>query len=413
MRNGKIKLFLPSFPSLPPSSQNRAGDFNYRLENIDADAAAACARAGDLSTLKRRDQLTKEKAAGRCFVGMSEAEISFAPTYKYDKHSPGLCFDSSEKRRVPAWCDRVLFRGSKGESGGGDGSGGGGGRCESEAQQRDTGAAAAAAAGAAAAGIAASAPLPPASVACTSYGSLPDVLDSDHKPVWATLRLTLAALDAPAARRAAAEALEIADGEEEEEEEDAVLGSPPSLSATLAPDEIVLSRRAGDLSPPGASAALANTGRVPLVWALRGSSAGPGSRTSSRGEHGDAGAGDSGTRETTKRTRPRHPSWLDARPAGGLLLPGEAAELRFDAVVAAAASPLPGDGSAEGGGDAFSSFGPLAPPQPPPPPPPARGSRSELRVSAWRVGGDGGGGGGGGGRGDEVPWERTLVVRLE
>ena len=360
-----LLLSLSLFPSLPPPPHNRAGDFNYRLDNIDADAAAACARAGDLPTLKKRDQLFKERAAGRAFAGMDEAEIAFAPTYKYDKHAPGLCFDSSEKRRVPAWCDRVLFRGSKNGSGGD-------GRCESDA----------AAAGAGTA----SAPLPAASVACTSYGSLPDVLDSDHKPVWATLRLTLAALDAAAARRAAAEALEIADGEEEQGSD-----SSSSLSATLAPDEIVLSRRAGDFSPPSASAALANTGGAPLVWALRGSVV-----ESSNNNGGGGGSG--GEMTTRKPSRPRHPSWLDARPAGGLLLPGEATELRLDAV-AASASPSPlGDAAAEG--DGFSSFAP-----PPPPLHPARGSRAELRISAWRVGESGGD--------NDAPWERTLVVRLE
>ena len=331
---------------------------------------------------------------------MSEAEISFAPTYKYDKHSPGLCFDSSEKRRVPAWCDRVLFRGSKGGGGGGgDGSGGGG---ESEA------AAAAGAGGKVDFSSAAAHPLPAASVACTSYGSLPDVLDSDHKPVWATLRLTLAALDASAARRAAAEALEIADGEEDDGEGIASDSSSPSLSATLAPDEIVLSRRAGDFSPPSASAALANTGRVPFVWALRSVSSSSSSSTSRGGgvksSNKDNGSG--GEEATKPPIRPRHPSWLDVRPAGGLLLPGEAAELRLDAVAAAAAaaSPLLGDAAA----DAFSSYSPLAPP-PPLPPPPAKGSRAELRVSAWRVGGNCGDGG----EGAEAPWERTLSVRLE
>jgi len=339
---------------------------------------------------------------------MSEAEISFAPSYKYDRHAPGLCFDSSEKRRVPAWCDRVLFRGSKN----GRGSVGG----ESGGEAAAAAAAAAAAGENAAAASSSSPPLPPASVSCTSYGSLPDVLDSDHKPVWATLRLTLAALDAAAARRAAAEALEIADGDggkegEEEDDDDEnvssslLSASSSSLSATLAPDEIVLSRHAADFSPPSASAALANTGRAPLVWALRScqSSQSPSSSSKANNNNGEAAAAASSS-SSSSRSRPRHPSWLDVRPAGGLLLPGEAVELRLDAVVAAssslAAAATGMDFGDEGGNDA--SYSPLAPP---PPPPPAKGSRAELRVSAWRVGGGGGG--------EEAPWERTLAVRLE
>ncbi|PVU87123.1 hypothetical protein BB559_006220 [Furculomyces boomerangus] len=38
----------------------------------------------------------------------SEAIVSFPPTYKFDVGTND--YDTSEKRRVPAWCDRILFR---------------------------------------------------------------------------------------------------------------------------------------------------------------------------------------------------------------------------------------------------------------------------------------------------------------
>jgi len=37
----------------------------------------------------------------------SEGELNFDPTFKYDDHSNS--YDTSQKRRVPSWCDRVLY----------------------------------------------------------------------------------------------------------------------------------------------------------------------------------------------------------------------------------------------------------------------------------------------------------------
>ena len=60
------------------------------------------------------DQLTVEKMSGRVFMGFKEGRITFPPTYKYD---PGtLTFDTSEKRRVPSYTDRILWKGVKRDS---------------------------------------------------------------------------------------------------------------------------------------------------------------------------------------------------------------------------------------------------------------------------------------------------------
>lgn len=52
------------------------------------------------------DQMRKKIAF---YEGWQEGKIRFMPTYKYDVGSVGM-FDSSEKRRAPSWCDRILYR---------------------------------------------------------------------------------------------------------------------------------------------------------------------------------------------------------------------------------------------------------------------------------------------------------------
>jgi hypothetical protein len=58
--------------------------------------------------LLRHDQLIASIAEGRAFPGFMEGPITFPPTFKYDKQSDD--YDTSSKRRVPAWTDRILFK---------------------------------------------------------------------------------------------------------------------------------------------------------------------------------------------------------------------------------------------------------------------------------------------------------------
>ncbi len=65
-----------------------------------------------------QDQCRREMAAGHIFRYMREGTIAFKPTYKFDKAHPQrprsdfMQYDTSEKRRVPAWTDRIFYRGS-------------------------------------------------------------------------------------------------------------------------------------------------------------------------------------------------------------------------------------------------------------------------------------------------------------
>ncbi|KAJ3349116.1 hypothetical protein GGF32_005792, partial [Allomyces javanicus] len=61
-----------------------------------------------LLDLLRRDQLTVQRAHARAFAGYTEGEVTFAPTYKYNNGTH--TYDTSEKNRIPAWCNRILYK---------------------------------------------------------------------------------------------------------------------------------------------------------------------------------------------------------------------------------------------------------------------------------------------------------------
>ena len=129
------------------------GDLNYRVD-VSYEEAMEALRAGDMRRLMANDQLRGQMTAGSVFQvtsstitititstititfiittiitvtmtiaiatnpnyrsshpqGFQEPPLTFPPTYKFDKNVAGLlAYDSSEKRRVPAWTDRVLW----------------------------------------------------------------------------------------------------------------------------------------------------------------------------------------------------------------------------------------------------------------------------------------------------------------
>ncbi|KAF2730326.1 DNase I-like protein [Polyplosphaeria fusca] len=63
-----------------------------------------------ITSLLPHDELHQQQKAGKAFHdGWAEGPIRFLPSYKYDIGKVGV-FDSSEKRRCPSWCDRILYR---------------------------------------------------------------------------------------------------------------------------------------------------------------------------------------------------------------------------------------------------------------------------------------------------------------
>jgi hypothetical protein len=84
------------------------GDLNYRV-SMPNDEVRELASHKDYVALVENDQLTSCMRDQSVFAGYSEGPLVFAPTYKYDNGTDR--YDTSEKQRVPAWTDRILYRG--------------------------------------------------------------------------------------------------------------------------------------------------------------------------------------------------------------------------------------------------------------------------------------------------------------
>lgn len=85
------------------------GDFNYRIGLSNDKVRPLANDATQWPALFRHDQLNLQMVAGQAFQYFREAPIQFSPTYRYDVGTDS--YDSSEKQRIPAWTDRILWRG--------------------------------------------------------------------------------------------------------------------------------------------------------------------------------------------------------------------------------------------------------------------------------------------------------------
>ncbi|XP_075473533.1 type IV inositol polyphosphate 5-phosphatase 7-like isoform X1 [Primulina tabacum] len=90
------------------------GDLNYRIA-LPYRSAKALIEMQNWRALLEKDQLQIEQRRGRVFDGWREGKIYFPPTYKYSHNSDRYAGDDmhpKEKRRTPAWCDRILWYGT-------------------------------------------------------------------------------------------------------------------------------------------------------------------------------------------------------------------------------------------------------------------------------------------------------------
>lgn len=90
------------------------GDLNYRISLSYSETKRLMDREA-WDALLNKDQLKIEREAGRVFKGWKELKIKFAPTYKFSYNSDAYAGEnvrSKDKRRTPAWCDRILCHGN-------------------------------------------------------------------------------------------------------------------------------------------------------------------------------------------------------------------------------------------------------------------------------------------------------------
>jgi phosphatidylinositol-bisphosphatase len=115
------------------------GDLNYRVAGNRRMVDAVVSK-GMIEVLLAKDQLNQVRARGEAFRGFIEGDITFPPTYKFDNGTD--TYDSSKKRRIPSYTDRILWKASD-------------------------------------------------AIALLQYGSVDAIKTSDHRPVFATFKVKI------------------------------------------------------------------------------------------------------------------------------------------------------------------------------------------------------------------------------
>uniref|UniRef100_A0A8C0J0Q2 phosphatidylinositol-3,4,5-trisphosphate 5-phosphatase n=1 Tax=Chelonoidis abingdonii TaxID=106734 RepID=A0A8C0J0Q2_CHEAB len=117
------------------------GDLNYRLD-MDIQEILNYINRKEFEPLLKVDQLNLEKEKHKVFLRFGEEEITFPPTYRYERGSRDTYVWHKQKptgvrTNVPSWCDRILWKS-----------------------------------------------YPETHINCNSYGCTDDIMTSDHSPVF-------------------------------------------------------------------------------------------------------------------------------------------------------------------------------------------------------------------------------------
>jgi len=104
-RNQQIQQIWNESLNMPFDYFFLTGDLNYRI-TIPYEEAIELARTNSISELFSTDQLSLARKEVPVLNNFNEPRIDFLPTYRYDKGTN--VYDTSQKKRVPSWTDRVL-----------------------------------------------------------------------------------------------------------------------------------------------------------------------------------------------------------------------------------------------------------------------------------------------------------------
>ncbi|XP_051855241.1 phosphatidylinositol 3,4,5-trisphosphate 5-phosphatase 1 isoform X5 [Antechinus flavipes] len=125
------------------------GDLNYRLDlpPSEAENIIQKIKQQQFPELLLHDQLLMERKEQKVFLHFEEEEITFAPTYRFERNNREKYAYTKQKAtgmkyNLPSWCDRVLWKS-----------------------------------------------YPLVHVLCQSYGTTSDIMTSDHSPVFATFEV--------------------------------------------------------------------------------------------------------------------------------------------------------------------------------------------------------------------------------
>ncbi|XP_042339626.1 phosphatidylinositol 3,4,5-trisphosphate 5-phosphatase 1 [Plectropomus leopardus] len=128
------------------------GDLNYRVEfpSTEAEHIVTKIKQQQYQELLSKDQLNMERNDGKVFLHFDEEEITFAPTYRFErdtreKYAYTKAKATGTKYNLPSWCDRVLRKS-----------------------------------------------YPLVHVVCQAYGCTNDIMTSDHSPLFASFEVGVA-----------------------------------------------------------------------------------------------------------------------------------------------------------------------------------------------------------------------------